>query len=124
MRRHLALGVALGALGLLVLDAVVTRSGLGAGAVPKLAGSSLWITSRAAGVTAFLALCLDVAFGLFISTGAADRAIPRARIVEAHRWLSAVTLALTAVHAGALLGDVLRPESCAQGIVGRMDRRR
>jgi predicted ferric reductase len=105
MRRQVALGMALGALVLLVLDAVVARSGLGPGAVPKLAGSSLWITSRAAGVTAFLALSLDVAFGLFISTGVADRAIPRARVVEAHRFLSAVTLTLTAVHAGALLGD-------------------
>lgn len=105
MRRQLALGMALGVLGLLVLDAVVARSGLGPGAVPELTGSSLWITSRAAGVTAFLALSLDVAFGLFISTGIADRAIPRARIVEAHRFLSAVTLTLTAVHAGALLGD-------------------
>ncbi len=105
MRRQLVLGVVLGAFVLLVLDAVVTRLGLGASAVPKLTGSSLWITSRAAGVTAFLALSLDVAFGLFISTRAADRAIPRARIVEAHRWLSAVTLTITAVHAGALLGD-------------------
>lgn len=73
--------------------------------MPELTGSSLWITSRAAGVTAFLALSLDVAFGLLISTGISDRVIPRARIVEAHRFLSAVTLTLTAVHAGALLGD-------------------
>lgn len=105
MRRQLALGVAIGALVLLVLDAVVTRTGLGAGAIPKPTGTALWITSRAAGVTAFLALSLDVAFGLFISTGVADRALPRARIVEAHRFLSAVTLGFVAVHAGALLGD-------------------
>lgn len=105
MRRPLALGMALGALVLLVLDAVVIRAGLGPGAVPKLAGSSMWITSRAAGVTAFLALSIDVALGLCISTGVADRAVPRARIVEAHWLLSAVTLTLTAVHAGALLGD-------------------
>jgi predicted ferric reductase len=105
MRRPIVLGVALGALVLLVLDAVAARSGLGPSAVPMLPGSSAWLTSRAAGVTAFLALSLDVAFGLFISTGVADRAIPRARIVEAHRFLSGVTLALTALHAAALLGD-------------------
>lgn len=105
MRRRIALGIALGALVLLALDALVTRSGLGVSALPKLAGSSLWITSRAAGITAFLALSLDVAFGLFVSTGVADRVLPRARIVEAHRFLSAATLGFTALHAGALLGD-------------------
>lgn len=105
MRRTLALGFALGVLALLLLDALVTRSGLAAGAVPKAAGSSLWITSRAAGVTAFLALSLDVALGLLLSTGVADRVIPRARSLEAHRWLSAATLAMTAAHAVALLGD-------------------
>ncbi|MEZ4220405.1 MAG: ferric reductase-like transmembrane domain-containing protein [Polyangiaceae bacterium] len=105
MRRQLTLGVALGIAVLLVLDAVATRSGLAAGVIPKLTGVSLWITSRAAGVTAFLALSLDVAFGLFISTRAADRLIPRARVVEVHQWLSVVALATTAIHAGALLGD-------------------
>lgn len=105
MRRRIASGVALGVLVLLVLDALMLRLGLGVGLVPRLAGSWLWITSRAAGVTAFCALSLDVAFGLFLSTGAADRAIPRAQSVEAHRWLSAATLTLTGLHAGALLGD-------------------
>lgn len=105
MRKQIVLGMALGALVILVLDAVATRSGWGPGVAPKLTGSSLWITSRAAGVMAFLALSLDVALGLFISTGVADRFISRARIVEAHRFLSLVALALTALHAGALLGD-------------------
>ena len=41
---------------------------LATGAIPDLAGTSPWITSRAAGVTAFLALTLDVIFGLFVST--------------------------------------------------------
>lgn len=105
MARRIVLGVALGALVLLVLDAVLSRTGVGSSFVPELAGPSLWITSRAAGVTAFLALSLDVAFGLFVSTGAADRLLPRARALEAHRWLSAATLTMTALHAGALLGD-------------------
>lgn len=105
MRRQIALGLVLGLLVLLVLDALVARMGLGASVLPQLAGSALWISSRAAGVTAFVALTLDVAFGLLVSTGAADRVLPRARIVDAHRWLSAATLSLTALHAGALLGD-------------------
>jgi predicted ferric reductase len=88
-----------------MLDAVAVRAGVAPGAIPKLAGSSLWITSRAAGVTAFLALTLDVVFGLFVSTGAADRLIPRARSVDVHRWLSTVALTMTGVHALALLGD-------------------
>lgn len=105
MHRRIALGIALGAGLLIVLDAVAVRMGLVAGVIPKLAGISLWITSRAAGVTAFLALTLDVAFGLFVSTGMADRLIPRARSVDAHRWLSTVGLTLTGVHALALIGD-------------------
>jgi hypothetical protein len=50
-------------------------------------------------------LTLDVVFGLFVSTGAADRFIPRASIVDVHRWLSTVALTMTGVHALALLGD-------------------
>lgn len=105
MPRRIALGVALGGAFLLVLDAVAVRIGAAPGVIPKLAGASLWITSRAAGLTAFLALTLDVVFGLFVSTGAADRVVPRARSVEVHRWLSTVALAMTGLHALALLGD-------------------
>lgn len=105
MRRPLVYGVLLGVVALLLLDAIAQRAGIGGGMVPKMEGSTLWITSRAAGLTAFVALSLDVAFGLLVSTGAMDRVWPRAQIVEAHRWLSAATLATTAVHAGALLGD-------------------
>jgi predicted ferric reductase len=90
---------------LLALDAVATRSGLAPGLVPKISGPALWMASRAAGVTAFVALTLDVVFGLFVSTGAADRWVPRGRSVEVHRWLSSMALALTAAHAVALIGD-------------------
>lgn len=102
--RSIRLGLLVGLAALLVVDAIAMRIGMGTGAIPTLAGPSLWITSRAAGTTAFLALTLDMVFGLFISTGAADRWIPRARTVEIHRWLSTVSLSLTAVHALALLG--------------------
>jgi methionine sulfoxide reductase heme-binding subunit len=105
VHERIALGVTIGGVLLLVLDAVAVRAGFAPGAIPKLAGPSLWVTSRAAGVTAFLALTLDVVFGLFVSTGAADRLIARARSVDVHRWLSTVALTMTGVHALALLGD-------------------
>lgn len=105
MRKPIALGVALGVALLLALDALAVRLGVATTAVPKVAGASLWVTSRAAGVTAFVALTLSVAFGLLVSTGAADRLVPRARSVELHRWLSTAALGVTAVHAIALLGD-------------------
>lgn len=105
MRRHVLAGVAVG-LGLFALaDALAARAGLVAGAVPRSDGPWLWVASRGAGVAAFVALFLDVTFGLFLSTGAADRWIARARSVEIHRWLSSATLALLAGHALLLLGD-------------------
>ncbi len=103
--RRLVTGVALGIALLAVLDAFGARLGLVAGAIPRLEGSAAWTTSRAAGVTAFIALTLDVAFGLFLSTRAADRVVSRARSVEAHRWLSSATLAMIAVHAVVLVLD-------------------
>lgn len=105
MPKRIALGIAIGGVLLLVLDAVAVRMGLVPGAIPQLAGTSPWVTSRAAGVTAFVALTLDVIFGLFVSTGAADRLIPRAWSIDVHRWLSTVALTMTGVHAVALLGD-------------------
>lgn len=105
VRRRIVLGVALGGALLLVVDAVAVRMGVATGAIPKLAGTSLWITSRAAGVTAFVALTLDVVFGLFVSTGAVDRFVTRGQSVDAHRWLSTAALTMVAVHALALIGD-------------------
>lgn len=105
MPKRIALGIGTGAVLLLMLDAVAVRTGFATGVIPQIAGTSPWITSRAAGVTAFLALTLDVVFGLFVSTGAADRVIPRARSIDVHRWLSMVALAMTGVHALALLAD-------------------
>lgn len=104
MARPILLGIAIGGFFLLVLDAAVVRLGLATGMVPKLDGSVLWVISRAAGVTAYLALTLNVILGLFVSTGTAFF-LPRARTVEVHRWLSAVALTMVAAHALALLGD-------------------
>lgn len=105
MTRQIALGLLLGIALVAIADAVAARMGLVPGAIPTLAGPALWTTSRAAGITAFLAVTLDVLFGLSVSTGAVDRLLPRARVTEIHRWLSSVALALTAAHALALLGD-------------------
>ena len=89
----------------LAIEAIAVRLGLFADPIPKLAGTAVWTTSRAAGVTAFGALTLDMVFGLFVSTGAIDRWVPRGASVEVHRWLSSVALAFVAVHSLALLGD-------------------
>lgn len=105
MVKRVFMGISTGLLLLLVLDAIAVRTGIAPGAVPKVAGAAAWTTSRAAGVTAFLALTLDVVFGLFLSTGAADRIISRGTSVEIHRWLSSVALSMIAVHALALLLD-------------------
>jgi len=89
----------------LVAEAIAVRLGVIADPIPKLAGSGAWTMSRAAGVTAFGALALDVVFGLFVSTGILDRVVPRGASVDVHRWLSTVSLSLVAVHALALFGD-------------------
>lgn len=105
LRRSILVGLSLGAIGLLLLDAVAGRLGLDGGLGPDLPGGAAWSIARASGITAFLALSLDVIFGLFVSTGAADRLVPRASSVELHRWLSSAALSLTAAHLLALLVD-------------------
>jgi predicted ferric reductase len=99
--RGLLIGLGL----LLILDALAVRLGVAPGALPTLDGPAPWLISRAAGASALLALTLDVIFGLLVSSGVGDRWLPRARSVDAHRWLSSVTLALVAVHAGVLVID-------------------
>jgi sulfoxide reductase heme-binding subunit YedZ len=89
----------------LVVEAALVRLGVVADPIPKLAGTVAWTTSRAAGVTAFAALTLDVVFGLFVSTGLIDRWVPRGASVDVHKWLSSVALALVGVHSLALLVD-------------------
>jgi predicted ferric reductase len=105
MRRSALYGTVAGIFALLVAYAVAARAGLVPGAAPRPEGPSVWVSCRAAGVAAYLALSLEVIFGLFISTGSADRWISRARTVEVHQWLSAVVLGFIAAHALLLLGD-------------------
>jgi predicted ferric reductase len=89
----------------LVVEAILVRLGVVGDPIPKLAGTGAWTMSRAAGVTAFGALALDVVFGLIVSTGILDRIVPRGASIDVHRWLSSVSLSLVAVHALALFGD-------------------
>jgi predicted ferric reductase len=105
MRRAIGAGALLAVAALIVGDAVAARLGLTAGAIPRAAGPWLWIGSRAAGVAGFVALTLEVGFGLLVSTGAGDGWIARARAVDLHGWLSAIALALIGGHALALAGD-------------------
>jgi predicted ferric reductase len=106
MGRTARLGVLIGLVVLILVDAIAVRLGLASG-LPKLDNASLWLTSRAAGMTAYVALTLNVIFGLLVSTRAADRWIARASSISIHRWLSSVGLTLIAVHALALTGERL-----------------
>lgn len=90
---------------LVLLDALAARAGWTGGLLPHTVGTAAWVASRSAGLVAYVALTLDVVFGVFLSTGAADRFLPRARSLELHRWLSSVALGMVAVHALALVFD-------------------
>lgn len=94
-------GAVLGLVALLVVDAIAVRLGLAPGAVPGVEG--LLPISRALGVTALLALTGSAVLGLLVSSRLAARLVPRP--VDAHRWLSALALALTALHGVVLIAD-------------------
>jgi sulfoxide reductase heme-binding subunit YedZ len=106
-RRAVAAGCLAGLLALVFLDALAARAGIAAGMLPRGSGPWPWVASRAAGLAAFVALTLDVLFGLFLSTGAADRWIARARSVEIHKWLGSAALTLVVAHALFLAADRL-----------------
>ncbi len=103
MRRSIVLGLVLGVVALAVLDAALARAGLVDGALPRTGDSWPWLLSRAAGVTAYLALALDVVLGLLVSTRLGDRIFARGSAIELHRWLSAGALGLSGAHATVLL---------------------
>lgn len=105
MHKHLIRGLVIG-LGLaLLVAAIAARVGRPIASPPLPEGSGAWLAARAGGLTAYLALSLEIVFGLFLSTGVADRWIARGRAVELHQWLSLATLGLVAGHAGVLLLD-------------------
>jgi predicted ferric reductase len=67
--------------------------------------AAAWTVSRALGVTAYLALTLEMGFGLLLSTRAAASWIAPARSMDVHRFLSMVSLLLFGGHGVFLLGE-------------------
>ena len=104
-RKRVVLGGMLGLILALVGLSLGTRLGLVQVGSLRPEGHSLWYVSRAAGVTAYIALVLATTWGLLLSTSVADAIVSRGRSLEAHRCLSSAALALAVAHAVPLLGD-------------------
>ena len=133
-RSSIFIGSTLGLILALVGLSLGARLGLLFISIPRPEGQWLWYVSRAAGITAYVALALATIWGLLLSTSVADAIVSRGRSLEAHRWLSSAALTLSVAHAVPLLGDryvnfdVLdivvpflapyRPVSVGLGIVG------
>ncbi len=102
--RDAARGALIGLAVLLVGAAVLHRLDLAS--LPRAAGPHAWFLTRATGITALVALSLDVALGLLMSTRrTGGTSLSRGDIVALHQWLSPIALALVAGHAGVLLLD-------------------
>lgn len=103
--REAARGLLLGLVVLAVLGAIASRAGWITTDLPRPEGTGAWMLSRVTGLTAFVAISLDVIVGLLVSTRAADRWMRRAHAIELHGWLSPVGLALVFGHVLVLLAD-------------------
>lgn len=103
--RDVVRGVVIGLVVLALLGAIASRAGWIETSLPRPEGTGPWLLSRATGITAFLALSLDVILGLVMSTRAGDRWFTRATTIDLHGWLSPVALVLILVHAVVLLAD-------------------
>ena len=64
-----------------------------------------WLFSRSVGLTAYLALTIEIITGLALSTGIFDRLMAKAKLVDAHKSMSLFVLFLISGHAFALLFD-------------------
>jgi methionine sulfoxide reductase heme-binding subunit len=105
LRKWLAAGLVAGLLATVLVVSAAVRLGLLSVAFDRPDTHWFWYASRAAGISAYLALAASVLGGLLLSTGLADAWVARARSVDVHRWLSAVALGLIAGHALVLVGD-------------------
>jgi len=134
VRRNVALvGIGIGLAVVVVALTLAARLGLVTLSIGRPDGHAFWLFSRAAGITAYVALTAVTVWGLLLSTAVADSIISRGRSLDAHRWLSAAALALSVAHAVALIGDkyisfdildvivpflsAYRPEAVGAGIV-------
>ncbi|MDQ3856595.1 MAG: hypothetical protein M3281_09410, partial [Chloroflexota bacterium] len=64
-----------------------------------------WYVSRAAGLSAYVFLWLDVCLGLAVQRSPGNGPMPRWRIYDLHQFTAPVALGLLAMHVGSLLGD-------------------
>lgn len=103
--RDLIRGLVIGLILLALLGAIASRAGWVTASIPRPEGTGPWLLSRATGVTAFIALSLDVILGLLMSTRTGDRWLTRAHAIDLHSWLSPIALALIAGHVMVLLAD-------------------
>jgi predicted ferric reductase len=66
---------------------------------------TFWYISRAAGLTAYLLLTLNVCLGLMVRTRALDWLLARWRSFDLHRFTALLALGFLALHVFSLLGD-------------------
>ena len=103
--RSVVRGALAGVLALLLLGAIAARAGWLVTSIPRPDGTGAWMFSRATGLLAYLVLTLDVVAGLLVSTRRGDALLPRGQLVDLHRWLSPLSLALVLAHGAVLLAD-------------------
>ncbi len=105
MRRWILAGVVAGATIGFLLTSAAARLGIVSINLERPDTHWFWYFSRAAGISAYLALTLSIVWGLLLSTSVADTWIARGRSVELHKWISAVAVGLIGAHALVLVGD-------------------
>jgi predicted ferric reductase len=66
---------------------------------------TFWYVSRAAGLCAYVMLCVNVGLGLALSTPLLDRFVMKWRIFDLHQFTGLLLVALLALHVFVLLGD-------------------
>jgi DMSO/TMAO reductase YedYZ heme-binding membrane subunit len=68
-----------------------------------------WYIARASGIVAWLTLTASILWGIVLSTRAFPKHRRPAWLLDLHRWLGVLTLALVALHIGAILADSYTP---------------
>jgi predicted ferric reductase len=98
-------GLVLGVVVLAIVGALAARLELATIDMPRSASAAPWLLTRAAGITGFVALALDVIVGLLVSTRTSGALFAKGAAVELHRWLSPLALGLVLGHVVLLLAD-------------------